>query len=95
MSSPVPHRIALTARLNIEVRDGVQRPPGHAPIDPPGAAGSVFHILQIVYEIEQDLVTRFDQHRVELGQLEFRTIDTSCSRRLAFHFPGTTLFWVR
>jgi hypothetical protein len=67
MSSPVPHRIALTARLNIEVRDGVQRPPGHAPIDPPGAAGSVFHILQIVYEIEQDLVTRFDQHRVDLN----------------------------
>ena len=67
MSSPVPHRIALTARLNIEVRDGVQRPPGHAPIDPPGPADSVFNILQIVYEIEQDLVARFDQHRVELN----------------------------
>ena len=61
MSSPVPHRIALTARLNIEVRDGEQR------CWSAGAAGVVFNFQQIVYEIEQDLVTRFDQHRVELN----------------------------
>jgi hypothetical protein len=60
MSSPVPHRIALTARLNIEVRDGEQR------CWSAGAAGAVFNIQQIVNEIEQDVVKRFEQHRVEL-----------------------------
>jgi hypothetical protein len=61
MSSPVPHRIALTARLNIEVRDVEQR------CWSAGAAGVVFDIQQIVYEIEQDLVERFEPHLVELN----------------------------
>jgi hypothetical protein len=61
MSSPVPHRIALTARLNIEVRDVEQR------CWSAGAAGVVFDIQQIVNEIEQDLVERFEPHLVELN----------------------------
>jgi hypothetical protein len=88
MSSPVPHRIALTARLNIEVRDGEQR------CWSAGAAGAVFNIQQIVYEIEQDLVKRFEQHRVELnwGSLDVESSIHLVQGASCFTFPEPRFF---
>jgi hypothetical protein len=88
MSSPVPHRIALTARLNIEVRDGEQR------CWSAGAAGVVFNIQQIVYEIEQDLVKRFEQHRVELnwGSLDVESSIHLVQGASCFTFPEPRFF---